>query len=110
MKVAHRAWPELASRVTALLAGSGRIRLLIGGPIQRIATVKLVGRSHDYTGSGVETIAHLRENGRICVMFASFDQRPRIVRPLGRGSIALPRQALFAEVADRHPYNSSTRA
>jgi hypothetical protein len=26
----------------------------------------------DLTGSGVETIAHLRENGRICVMFASF--------------------------------------
>jgi hypothetical protein len=25
----------------------------------------------DYTGSGVETIAHLRENGRVCVMFAS---------------------------------------
>ena len=29
----------------------------------------------DYTGSGVETIAHLRENGRICVMFTSFDGR-----------------------------------
>jgi len=34
----------------------------------------------DYTGSGVETIAHLRENGRICVMFAAFDRRPRVVR------------------------------
>jgi hypothetical protein len=44
----------------------------------------------DYTGSGVETIAHLRENGRICVMFASFDQRPRIVRLHGRGIMALP--------------------
>jgi hypothetical protein len=42
----------------------------------------------DYTGSGVETIAHLRENGRICVMFASFDRRPRIVRLHGRGSVA----------------------
>lgn len=31
----------------------------------------------DYTGSGVETVAHLRENGRICVMFAAFDRRPR---------------------------------
>ena len=34
----------------------------------------------DYTGSGVETIAHVRENGRICLMFASFDRRPRVVR------------------------------
>lgn len=25
------------------------------------------------TGSGVETISHLRENGRICLMFASVD-------------------------------------
>ena len=33
----------------------------------------------DLTGSGAETIAHLAENGRICVMFSSFDARPRIV-------------------------------
>ena len=30
----------------------------------------------DLTGSGVETIAHLRENGRICVMFCAFEGRP----------------------------------
>jgi hypothetical protein len=41
----------------------------------------------DFTGSGVETIAHLRENGRICVMFASFNQRPRIVRLHGQGQV-----------------------
>lgn len=34
----------------------------------------------DLTGSGVETIAHLKENGRIVFMFCSFDQTPRIVR------------------------------
>jgi hypothetical protein len=34
----------------------------------------------DYTGSGAETIADLRENGRICIMFCSFDKRPRILR------------------------------
>lgn len=32
----------------------------------------------DFTGSGVETIAHIRENGRVCLMFTSFDKRPRI--------------------------------
>ena len=39
----------------------------------------------DITGSGVETVAHLRENGRICVMFCSFDGRPKIVRLHGTG-------------------------
>jgi hypothetical protein len=64
----------------------------------------------DYTGSGVETIAHLRENGRICLMFASFDRRPRIVRLHGHGSVALPGDSAFEEVAARHPAHPSTRA
>ncbi|MGV8874081.1 MAG: pyridoxamine 5'-phosphate oxidase family protein [Rhodococcus sp. (in: high G+C Gram-positive bacteria)] len=64
----------------------------------------------DYTGSGVETIAHIRENGRVCVMFASFDSRPRIVRLHGTGSVWLPGDALFEDVVARHPVNPSTRA
>src|SRR5204862_5486392 len=43
----------------------------------------------DLTGSGVETIAHLRENGRITFMFCAFDGKPNIVRLYGRGE-ALP--------------------
>jgi len=39
----------------------------------------------DLTGSGVETIAHLRENGRIVLMFCAFDGAPRIVRLYGSG-------------------------
>ena len=42
----------------------------------------------DYVGSGAETVAHLRENGRICVMFCAFDGPPRIVRLHGTGAIA----------------------
>ena len=64
----------------------------------------------DYTGSGVETIAHLQENGRVCLMFASFDSRPRIVRLHGRGSVSLPGEPAFAEVAALHPEHPSTRA
>ncbi len=41
----------------------------------------------DLTGSGVETIAHLQENGRIVFLFCSFDQTPRIVRLHGRGQV-----------------------
>lgn len=41
----------------------------------------------DLTGSGIETIAHLKENGRIVLMFCSFDQMPRIVRLHGKALV-----------------------
>ena len=41
----------------------------------------------DLTGSGVETIAHLRENGRVTLMFCSFERAPRIVRLYGTGRV-----------------------
>lgn len=64
----------------------------------------------DFTGSGIETIAHLRENGRICLMFCSYDSRPRIVRLHGRGTVALPGDPTFDEVVAKHPSHPSTRA
>jgi predicted pyridoxine 5'-phosphate oxidase superfamily flavin-nucleotide-binding protein len=39
----------------------------------------------DLTGSGVETISHLRENGRITLMFCAFQGKPDIVRLQGKG-------------------------
>src|SRR4051794_21269866 len=41
----------------------------------------------DDTGSGIETIAHVRENGRITLMWSAFDGPPRIVRIHGRGEL-----------------------
>lgn len=41
----------------------------------------------DLTGSGVETIAHLRENGRIVFMFCAFEGPPQIVRLHGTGRV-----------------------
>lgn len=40
----------------------------------------------DLTGSGIETIAHLQENGRIVVMFCAFVGAPQIVRFHGQGT------------------------
>ena len=34
----------------------------------------------DATGSGIETISHIYENGRATIMFCSFDKSPRIMR------------------------------
>lgn len=41
----------------------------------------------DRVGSGIETIAHLRQNGRIVVMLCAFAGPPRIVRLHGRGAV-----------------------
>ncbi len=43
----------------------------------------------DLTGSGAETIAHLRQNGRITLMFCSFDATPKVLRIYGTGRAAL---------------------
>ena len=55
----------------------------------------------DYTGSGVETIAHLRQNGRIVVMFCAFEGPPKIVRVHGRGEVVRPADDGFAELLTR---------
>ncbi|KAH9913134.1 uncharacterized protein BXZ73DRAFT_92995 [Epithele typhae] len=41
----------------------------------------------DLTGSGAETVAHVRENGRVTLMFSAFEGPPRIVRLFGTGTI-----------------------
>lgn len=64
----------------------------------------------DYTGSGAETAAHLRENGRIVIMFCAFDGPPKIVRLHGRGTVITPGHARFDELAARFPDNAGTRA
>lgn len=54
----------------------------------------------DFTGSGVETIAHVRENGRICVMFCAFEGPPRIVRVHGVGDVIEPSHEEFASLSE----------
>jgi len=64
----------------------------------------------DYTGSGAETAAHLRENGRIIIMFCDFDGRPKVLRLHGRGTVIRPGDLRFAEMASHFPENPGTRA
>jgi hypothetical protein len=49
----------------------------------------------DLPGSGIETVAHLRENGRICLMFCAFEGAPQIVRLHGRGRVVSARDPGF---------------
>lgn len=55
----------------------------------------------DYVGSGAETIAHLRENGRITLMLCAFDGPPRIVRLQGHGRVVEPRDDAFGALRAR---------
>ena len=64
----------------------------------------------DLTGSGAETIAHVRENGRLTMMFCAFDGPPRIVRLHGRGSVVALHDAGYAEVAGGVPDRRGARA
>jgi hypothetical protein len=51
----------------------------------------------DVTGSGNETSAHVLQNGRLTMMFCSFDRTPLILRLYGTGRILHPRDAEFDE-------------
>ena len=64
----------------------------------------------DYTGSGVETAAHLRENGRIVLMFCAFDGKPEITRLHGQGEVILPGDSAFDWIAEQFPANPGTRS
>jgi hypothetical protein len=64
----------------------------------------------DYVGSGVETIAHIRQNGRIVVMFCAFEGAPRIVRLYGRGEVVTPAHGDFAALVARFEPKAGVRA
>src|ERR687889_1190704 len=75
---------------TAPLAADGHVNVSPKGPIGslRVLDERTVAYL-DIVGSGAETIAHVRENGRIVVMLCAFAGPPRIVRLHGRGEVVL---------------------
>jgi len=57
----------------------------------------------DFVGSGVETIAHLKENGRIVIMFCAFSGAPNIIRLHGRGEVVEPSSPEFDSLRANFP-------
>src|SRR3954449_6545717 len=55
----------------------------------------------DLTGSGIETVAHLRENGRVTLMFCAFEGPPKILRLYGTGRVVRPEEDGFGELLGR---------
>ncbi len=64
----------------------------------------------DLTGSGIETIAHLRENKRIVIMFCAFDGPPKIVRLHGTGEAIVPGDTDFDTLLKEFPNRRGTRS
>ena len=104
--------PEIAAWVrqqhmffvaTAPLADDGHVNCSPKG----LDTLRILGPGRvaylDLTGSGAETIAHLRENGRIVVMFCAFAGPPKIVRFHGRGEVITPASPAWEDLRGQFP-------
>ena len=95
---------------TAPLSGDGLLNCSPkGGDSFRILDPSTVAYQ-DLTGSGVETVAHLRENGRMVIMFCAFEGPPQIVRLHGTGEPLFPSDAGFPALDALFPPNIGTRA
>jgi hypothetical protein len=83
---------------TAPLAQDGHINCSPkGGDTFRVLGEREVAYL-DLTGSGIETAAHVQENGRIVIMFCAFNGPPKIVRLHGKGEVIYPNNSDFARL------------
>lgn len=88
---------------TAPLSDSGRVNLSPKG----YDSFRVLGPNRvayaDLGGSGVETVAHVRENGRITFMFCAFEGAANIMRLYGRGSVMQFNDPGFADAIAQFP-------
>jgi len=86
---------------TAPSAAQGHVNVSPKGPIGTLRVLDDHTVAYlDLIGSGAETIAHLRENGRIVVMFCAFSGPPRILRLYGRGAVLEPGAVEFPDAPE----------
>ena len=109
---AHRAFIEkqhIFFVSTAPLSETGRINLSPKGlDCFRVFSENQVGYM-DLISSGNETSAHTLENGRITIMFCSFEGAPNILRLYGKGRTVLPGSDEWEEWAPHFRIYPSTR-
>lgn len=95
---------------TAPLAADGHVNVSPKG----MDSVRILDRRTvaylDVTGSGVETIAHLKENGRMVMMFCAFEGKPVILRLHGRGEVLEHEHPEFAALLPKFPPLPARRA
>lgn len=108
-----KAWVEkqkLFFVATAPLAGDGMVNCSPKGMDSfRMLGPRTVGYL-DLTGSGVETIAHLKENQRMVIMMCAFEGPPNIVRFHGKGRVFERGSEEYAARIDRYEAYPGARA
>jgi hypothetical protein len=95
---------------TSPLAASGHINLSPKG----LDTFRILSPTSvaylDFNGSGVETIAHLKENGRIVLMFCAFAGPPNILRLYGQGRVVEALDHEFPDLLANFPAHEHPRS
>lgn len=87
---------------SAPLDPDGHVNVSPKGPIDTLRVLDGHTVAYlDLVGSGAETIAHVRENGRVVVMLCAFGGPPRIVRLHGRGEVVTASDPRFEELLER---------
>jgi hypothetical protein len=87
---------------TAPSGDAGHVNVSPKGPIGTLRVLDASTVAYlDTVGSGAETIAHLRDNGRIVIMLCAFAGPPRILRLHGRGEVVLASDPRFEEILSR---------
>jgi len=95
---------------TAPLAEDGRVNLSPKG-LDTLAILDPHSVAYlDLVGSGIETVAHLRENGRIVLMFCAFEGSPRILRLHGHGEVIEPGDAEWESLRAAFPEHTNARS
>src|SRR4051794_34970292 len=94
---------------TAPLDETGHVNVSPKGPIGTFAVLDDHTVAYlDFYGSGAETIAHIRENGRIVVMLCAFGGPPKIIRLHGTGTVVFPDEERFAQLLDQGGFQGLT--
>ncbi|MEZ5377452.1 MAG: pyridoxamine 5'-phosphate oxidase family protein [Acidimicrobiales bacterium] len=96
---------------TAPLAGDGHVNVSPKGMAGTLSVIDPTTVAYlDLTGSGIETVAHLAENGRITLMWCAFEGPARIVRVQGTGTAVLPGDDRWDELVERFTPSRGARA
>ncbi|MFD8298321.1 pyridoxamine 5'-phosphate oxidase family protein [Streptomyces sp. SID2999] len=89
---------------TAPLSGDGTVNLSPKGLKGSFVVLDDLTVAYlDFAGSNAETVAHLRENGRITLMWCAFQGPPNIVRVHGRGEPVFRDDPRFGELLAAFP-------
>jgi hypothetical protein len=94
---------------TAPLDADGHVNVSPKGPIGSLQVIDAHRVAYlDAMGSGAETLAHVRENGRIVVMLCAFTGPPRILRLHGRATVRMAGGPEFDALMERFAFADPT--